>query len=101
MVFSESSIKDLIRFYTREAGVRNVEREIAKICRKVVRQNTANRDNTKTARITPKGLQKYLGVKRFRHGRKDEQDRIGQATGLAWTEAGGDLLTIEAAIVPG
>ena len=101
VVFSESSIKDLIRFYTREAGVRNVEREIAKICRKVVRQNTANRDNTKTARITPKGLQKYLGVKRFRHGRKDEQDRIGQATGLAWTEAGGDLLTIEAAIVPG
>ena len=101
VVFSESSIKELIRFYTREAGVRNVEREIAKICRKVVRQNTTPRDNTKTARITPKGLQKYLGVKRFRHGRKDEQDRIGQATGLAWTEAGGDLLTIEAAIVPG
>ena len=101
VVFSESSIKELIRFYTREAGVRNVEREIAKICRKVVRQNTTPRDNTKTARITPKGLQKYLGVKRFRHGRKDEQDRIGQATGLAWTEAGGDLLTIEAAIGAG
>ena len=101
VVFSESSIKELIRFYTREAGVRNVEREIAKICRKVVRQNSTPRDSTKTARVTPKGLQKYLGVKRFRHGRKDEQDRIGQATGLAWTEVGGDLLTIEAAIVPG
>ena len=101
VTFSESSIMDITRFYTREAGVRNVEREIAKICRKVVRQNVAKRDSTKVARITPKGLQKYLGVKRFRHGRKDEQDRIGQVTGLAWTEVGGDLLTIEAAILAG
>ena len=99
--FSENAIKDLVRFYTREAGVRNVEREIAKICRKLVRQNVAKGDRAKATRITPKGLQKYLGVKRFRHGRKEEQDRIGQATGLAWTEVGGDLLTIEAAIVPG
>ena len=101
VTFPESAIKDLIRFYTREAGVRNVEREIAKICRKLVRQNVAKGDRAKATRITPKGLQKYLGVKRFRHGRKDEQDRIGQVTGLAWTEVGGDLLTIEAAIMPG
>ena len=101
VTFSESAIKDVIRFYTREAGVRNVEREIAKICRKVVRQKVAKGDRAKATRITPKGVQKYLGVKRFRHGRKEEQDRIGQVTGLAWTEVGGDLLTIEAAIMPG
>ena len=101
VVFSGSAVKDLIRFYTREAGVRNVEREIAKICRKIVRQNVTKGDRAKARHITPKGLQKYLGVKQFRHGRKDEQDRVGQATGLAWTEVGGDLLTIEAAIVPG
>ena len=101
VTFSESAIKDLIRSYTREAGVRNVEREIAKICRKVVRQKVTKGGPGTGTRVTPKGLQTYLGVKRFRHGRKEEHDRIGQVTGLAWTEVGGDLLTIEAAIISG
>jgi ATP-dependent Lon protease len=97
---SEATIRDMVRFYTREAGVRNVEREIAKICRKVVKQKVSKKTDGKV-RITPRGLQKYLGVKRFRFGRKEDQDRIGQVTGLAWTEVGGDLLTIEAAVMPG
>ncbi len=97
---SEASIRDMVRFYTREAGVRNVEREIAKICRKVVKQKVSKKTEGKV-RVTPRSLQKYLGVKRFRFGRKEDQDRIGQVTGLAWTETGGDLLTIEAAVMPG
>jgi ATP-dependent Lon protease len=97
---SEASIQEMVRFYTREAGVRNVEREIAKICRKVVKQKVSKKSDAKV-RVTPRSLQKYLGVKRFRFGRKEDQDRIGQVTGLAWTEVGGDLLTIEAAVMPG
>jgi len=97
---SEATIREMVRFYTREAGVRNVEREIAKICRKVVKQKVSKKIEGKV-RVTPRGLQKYLGVKRFRFGRKEDQDRIGQVTGLAWTEVGGDLLTIEAAVMPG
>ena len=97
---SEAAIREMVRFYTREAGVRNVEREIAKICRKVVKQKVSKKTEGKV-RITPRSLQKYLGVKRFRFGRKEDQDRIGQVTGLAWTEVGGDLLTIEAAVMPG
>jgi ATP-dependent Lon protease len=97
---SEATIRDIVRFYTREAGVRNVEREIAKICRKVVKQKVAKKAEGKV-RVTPRNLQKYLGVQRFRFGRKEEEDRIGQVTGLAWTEVGGDLLTIEAAVMPG
>jgi ATP-dependent Lon protease len=100
MEMSRPSVRDIIRFYTREAGVRNVEREIAKVCRKVVKKRLSDTGDN-TIRVTPKGLQKYLGVKRFRYGRREEQDRIGQVTGLAWTEVGGDLLTIEAAIMPG
>jgi ATP-dependent Lon protease len=98
---SDSAIRDIIRYYTREAGVRNVEREIAKICRKVVREQVASKKSGKTVRISPKQISKYLGVQRYRFGRKDEQDRVGQVTGLAWTEVGGDLLTIETAVVPG
>ena len=98
---SQSAIRDVIRHYTREAGVRNVEREIAKICRKVVTEKVRKDESGKVTRITPKSLQKYLGVKKFRHGRKEEEDRIGQVTGLAWTEVGGELLTIEAAVMPG
>jgi len=101
MVLTESSLRDIIRYYTREAGVRNVEREIAKICRKVVRHKVSRHEHDSATRVTPRGLHKYLGVKRFRYGRKEEQDRIGQVTGLAWTEVGGDLLTIEAAIMQG
>ena len=97
---SEATIREMVRFYTREAGVRNVEREIAKICRKVVKQKVSKKTDGKV-RVTPRSLQKYLGVKRFRFGRKEDQDRIGQVTGLAWTEVGGDLLTIEAAVMPG
>jgi len=100
MGISEATIRDIVRFYTREAGVRNVEREIAKICRKVVKQKVSKKAEGKV-RVTPRNLQKYLGVKRFRFGRKEEEDRIGQVTGLAWTEVGGDLLTIEAAVMPG
>jgi len=97
---THSSIQDIIRYYTREAGVRNVEREIAKLSRKVVKQKVLT-PSEKETRITPKNLEKYLGVKRFRYGRAEEEDRIGHVTGLAWTEVGGDLLTIEAATMPG
>jgi len=97
---SDATVRDIVRYYTREAGVRNVEREIAKICRKVVRQKVAKKKEGQI-RVTPRNLEKYLGVKRFRFGRKEEMDRIGQVTGLAWTEVGGDLLTIEAAVMPG
>ena len=97
---SESAIQDIIRFYTREAGVRNLEREISKICRKVVKSFVLRKSN-KEISITPRALNKYLGVKRFRYGLAEENDQIGQVTGLAWTEAGGELLTIEAVVVPG
>ena len=100
LAISESSIRDIIRYYTREAGVRNLEREIANICRKVVKQ-LLNKPESKSQVITAKHLEKLLGVKRYRFGRAEDEDRIGQVTGLAWTEVGGDLLTIEAAVVPG
>ena len=97
---TQNAIQDIIRFYTREAGVRSVEREIAKISRKVVKQKVITPTEKQTI-IMPRNLEKYLGVQRFRYGRAEEEDRIGHVTGLAWTEAGGDLLTIEAAIMPG
>jgi ATP-dependent Lon protease len=97
---SESALLDIVRFYTREAGVRNLEREISKICRKSVKQLLAKSD-TKQISVSPRNLSKYLGVRRFRYGRAEEQDHIGQVTGLAWTEVGGELLTIEAAVVSG
>ena len=101
---SESAIKDVIRYYTREAGVRSLEREISKICRKVVKNVLLQQGKEKSKRkisVTPRNLEKYLGVKRFRFGEAEQKDQVGQVTGLAWTEVGGDLLTIEAAIVPG
>jgi ATP-dependent Lon protease len=97
---SENTLLDIIRYYTREAGVRNLEREISKICRKSVKQLLA-KSETKAINVSPRNLSKYLGVRRFRYGRAEEQDHIGQVTGLAWTEVGGELLTIEAAVVPG
>jgi len=97
---SDSAILDAIRYYTREAGVRNLERELATICRKVVKQLLL-RPRKSTVHITHRNLSKYLGVQRFRYGRAEENDQIGQVTGLAWTEVGGELLTIEAATVPG
>jgi len=99
--FSESSVRDMVRYYTREAGVRNLEREIAKVCRKVTKQMVLGKDTGKKVTVSARNLEKYLGVKRFRYGRAEEEDRIGQVTGLAWTEVGGDLLNIEAAVVPG
>ena len=100
LTISEDTIRDIIRYYTREAGVRNVEREIAKICRKVVKKKVGDKVEGAVG-ITPDNLGDYLGVKRFRFGRKEEEDRIGQVTGLAWTEVGGDLLTIEAVVMSG
>jgi ATP-dependent Lon protease len=100
LVFREAAIRDVIRYYTREAGVRNLEREISKICRKVVKEILLAGRGKKVT-ITPKSLSKYLGVQRFRYGEADEHDQVGQVTGLAWTEVGGELLRIEAALVPG
>jgi len=97
---SDSSILDIIRYYTREAGVRNLEREISKICRKSVKQLLL-KPARKSINVTPRSLGKFLGVRRFRYGLAEEQDQIGQVTGLAWTEVGGELLTIEAAVVSG
>jgi len=97
---TEPALRDIVRHYTREAGVRNVEREIAKISRKVVRLHVSDKKSG-NVRVSPTNLEKYLGVMRYRFGRKDEQDRVGQVTGLAWTEVGGELLTIETAVVPG
>ena len=145
LAISDDSLLEVIRSYTREAGVRNLEREIAKICRKVVTTNSLASarkaaiaeeakkavDNTtvdsvdavptaevqtgesvkpgdadaekgfELTTVTPENLDDYLGVKKFRHGRAEEKDQIGQVTGLAWTSVGGEILTIEAAIVPG
>jgi ATP-dependent Lon protease len=97
---SEASILEIIRYYTREAGVRNLEREIAKLCRKVVKEILLE-DNVKHVSITPENIEKYLGVKRFRYGSAEEVDQVGQVTGLAWTEVGGELLTIETAVMKG
>jgi len=100
LAIADSTIRDIIRYYTRESGVRNLEREIAKICRKVVK-NLLLAPRDKQIHIVPKGLQKYLGVRRYRYGRAEDKDQVGQVTGLAWTEVGGELLTIEATVVPG
>ena len=96
----ENTIRDIVRHYTREAGVRNLDREIANICRKVVKK-ILQKPDSKRMIITPRRLEELLGVLRYRFGRAEEEDRIGQVTGLAWTEVGGELLTIEAAVLPG
>jgi ATP-dependent Lon protease len=98
---SDPALMDIVRYYTREAGVRNLEREVAKIGRKAVKQLLLEKKDQKQVAITPRNLDKYLGVRRFRYGKAEDQNRIGQVTGLAWTEVGGELLTIEAAVVPG
>ncbi len=96
----KATITDVIRYYTREAGVRNLEREVSKICRKVVKEVLMDTKISK-ARIEPEDLEHYLGVRRFRYDMADQQDQIGQVKGLAWTEVGGELLSIEAVILPG
>jgi ATP-dependent Lon protease len=98
---SDASLLDIVRYYTREAGVRNLEREIAKICRKAVKQLLLHKKDETSVSVTPKNLDKFLGVRRFRYGKAEDMNRVGQVTGLAWTEVGGELLTIEAAVVPG
>src|SRR5205814_4970631 len=105
---SEAAIRDIVRYYTREAGVRALERELSKICRKAVKQlltekKAAEGEKDKLHRITvtPKNLDKFLGVRRYTFGMAEKQNQVGQVTGLAWTEVGGELLTIEAVTMPG
>jgi ATP-dependent Lon protease len=102
---SEPAIRDIVRYYTREAGVRALEREVSKICRKAVKQLLTEKEagETKAHRITvtPKNLDKYLGVRKYSFGMAEKQNQVGQVTGLAWTEVGGELLTIEAVAMPG
>jgi ATP-dependent Lon protease len=100
LAFSETALRDMVRYYTREAGVRNMEREISKTCRKVVKDILLGK-LAKSVSVSSRNLEKYLGVKRYRFGLAEERDQIGQVTGLAWTDVGGDLLTIETAVVPG
>jgi len=100
LIVDEIAIQDMIRYYTREAGVRNLERELSKISRKSVKQLLLHPEE-KTVTVGTENLDKYLGVRRFRYGKAEESNRIGQVTGLAWTEVGGELLTIEAAVVAG
>jgi ATP-dependent Lon protease len=97
---TENAVRDMIRYYSREAGVRNLERDISKICRKVVKALLLKSENNKII-INPENLGIYLGVKRFSYGLAEEKDQVGQVTGLAWTEVGGELLTIETAVIPG
>ncbi|MDF1653680.1 MAG: endopeptidase La [Coxiellaceae bacterium] len=99
---SEDAFREIVRSYTREAGVRNLEREIAKICRKVVKELLLDEDEkAKKRKVTAKNIEDYLGVKKFRFGLAEDHDQVGQVTGLAWTEVGGDILTIEAQVIPG
>jgi ATP-dependent Lon protease len=98
---SEAAIRDIIRYYTREAGVRSLEREINQICRKAVKMLLLKKDKEKKITVTPKNIDKFLGVRRFDFGVAEKENQVGQVVGLAWTEVGGDLLTIEAVNVPG
>ena len=98
--FERSSILQMIRYYTREAGVRNLDRDIATVCRKVVKDILSSKKQ-KITRISNKNLEKYLGVKKFYFGLAEQHDQVGQVTGLAWTSVGGELLTIEASMMPG
>ncbi|SEQ74201.1 ATP-dependent proteinase. Serine peptidase. MEROPS family S16 [Rosenbergiella nectarea] len=100
LTVEDSAIMGIIRFYTREAGVRSLERELSKLCRKAVKALLLDK-KLKHITINAENLSEYLGVQRFDYGRADEKNRIGEVTGLAWTEVGGDLLTIETASVPG
>ncbi len=97
---SEGAVRDIIRYYTREAGVRSIEREIAKIARKVVKEILLDK-KVKKVSVTSRNIEKYLGVKCFRYGSVEQENQVGQVTGLAWTEVGGEILTIETAVMPG
>jgi ATP-dependent Lon protease len=110
LIVEESAIRDIVRYYTREAGVRSLERDVGKICRKVVKKLLAESEAKKASKssepiakviVTSENLSDYLGVRRFNFGMAEKENQIGQVTGLAWTEVGGDLLTIEVADMPG
>jgi ATP-dependent Lon protease len=96
----EQAVRDIVRYYTREAGVRSLERELGKICRKVIK-GIQLKKMVGQVLVTPDNLNEFLGVRKFDYGRAEKNNQIGQVVGLAWTEVGGDLLTIEAAIMPG
>ncbi|AYQ30075.1 MULTISPECIES: endopeptidase La [unclassified Polaromonas] len=96
----EQAVRDIVRYYTREAGVRSLERELSKICRKVIKGIQLKKMTPKVV-VTPDNLNDFLGVRKFNYGRAEQQNQVGQVVGLAWTEVGGDLLTIEAAMMPG
>jgi ATP-dependent Lon protease len=102
---TEAAIRDIVRYYTREAGVRSLEREISKICRKAVKQilteKQENEGKAKRISVTPRYLDKFLGVRKFTFGMAEKKNQVGQVTGLAWTEVGGELLTIETVTMPG
>ncbi len=101
MRFTEGAILEVIRYYTRESGVRGLERELASIARKVAREVVSQGDDFKPVKVTPKAVRKYLGVRRHRFGQTEEENRIGVTTGLAYTEVGGELLQTEVAVTPG
>src|SRR3990170_3588601 len=102
---SEAAIRDIVRYFTREAGVRALEREVSKICRKAVKQLLTEKQSGEgkphRITVTPKNLDKFLGVRKYSFGMAEKKNQVGQVTGLAWTEVGGELLTIEAVTMPG
>jgi len=100
LAVSEAAIRDVVRYYTREAGVRSLERELSKICRKVVK-GLLLKHMLPQVQVTPENLSDFLGVRKYTYGRAEQKNQVGQVVGLAWTEVGGDLLTIEAALMPG
>jgi ATP-dependent Lon protease len=100
MAVTDEAVRDIVRYYTREAGVRSLERELSKICRKVVK-GLLLKKYTPTVHVTADNLSDFLGVRKYTYGRAEQQNQVGQVVGLAWTEVGGDLLTIEVAIMPG
>ncbi|MCW8917704.1 MAG: endopeptidase La [Gammaproteobacteria bacterium] len=100
IIISDAALLDIVRYYTREAGVRGLQRDIAKICRKVVKALVSD-ESRKEITIDKENLEEFLGVRRFRYGLAEESDQVGQVTGLAWTEVGGELLSIETTVVPG
>ena len=100
LLVTEAAVRDIVRYYTREAGVRSLERELSKVCRKVVKGLLLKKLQGQV-QVTVDNLNDFLGVRKYTYGRAEEQNQVGQVVGLAWTEVGGDLLTIEAALTPG
>ena len=101
MLVSESAVRDIVRYYTREAGVRSLERELSKICRKVVKMLVVKDASQRKVTVTARSLEKFLGVRRYTYGMAEKNNQVGQVTGLAWTEVGGELLTIESSVMTG